>query len=362
MSNAIPEKMLAVTAYGPKDYRVEEKTTPRAKPGEVIIKVKACGICGSDVHAYHGAVADWGDENTPPWMIAPVTPGHEFWGEVVELGEGAAEKYDLEIGDRTISEQIIPCWECRYCKEGLHHLCNVHNIYGFQSKVAEGAMAEYMRYPVGALVYKIPEELSLEEAAAIEPLACASHAVERGDISLKDTVVIAGAGPIGLFAIQAAALKNPYKLVVIDINNERLKLAKKLGADIVLNPIEVNVKDEINNMTEGYGCDVFIEVTGNPNVVKTGLDILRKRGRFVEFSVFSGETTVDWTVIGEKKELSIIGGHLSPKMYPVAIELLAKKKVTVDGIVTHKFPLRDFTDALKQAENGTESIKVLLIP
>ncbi len=362
MSVDIPKEMLAVTAYGPGDYRLEHKPSPRARAGEVIVKVKACGICGSDVHAFHGAVADWGDENTAPWMIAPVTPGHEFWGEVVELGEGAAEKYNLKIGDRTISEQIIPCWECLYCQEGLHHLCNVHNIYGFQSEVAEGAMAEYLRYPAGALVYKIPESLSLEEAAAIEPLACASHAVECGDISLKDTVVIAGAGPIGLFAIQAAALKNPYKLIVIDISEERLELAKKLGADITLNPQKVDVKKEVDAMTGGYGCDVFIEVTGNPIVVKTGLNILRKRGRFVEFSVFSGDTTVDWTVIGEKKELRIIGGHLSPKMYPVAIELLANKKVTVDGIVTHKFALEDFHAALEQAQNAKESIKVLIIP
>ena len=362
MSVNIPESMTAVVAHGPEDYRVETIPTPRARPGEVIVKVRACGICGSDVHAFHGAAADWGDENTDPWMIAPVVPGHEFWGEVVELGEGAAEKYNLKIGDRTISEQIIPCWECLYCQEGLHHLCNVHNIYGFQSEVAEGAMAEYMRYPAGALVYKIPESLSLEEAAAIEPLACASHAVERGNISLKDTVVIAGAGPIGLFAIQAAALKNPYKLIVIDLSEERLELAKKVGADIVLNPTKVDVNQKIAEFTDGYGCDVFIEVTGNPNVVKTGLNILRKRGRFVEFSVFSGETTADWTIIGEKKELTIIGGHLSPNMYPVAIQLLAEKKVTVEGIVTHSFPLKDFHKALEQAQKPAEAIKVLLVP
>jgi threonine dehydrogenase-like Zn-dependent dehydrogenase len=361
MSN-IKDTMLAVVAYGPKDYRLETKKTPKAGKEEVIIKIKACGVCGSDVHAYHGAPAYWGNETTKAWMIAPVTPGHEFFGEVVELGEGAAEKYKINVGDWIIAEQIIPCNKCRYCFHGDYHLCSVHNMYGFQKDIAEGGMAEYMKLGSASLIHKIPKSISLEQAAVIEPLSCSIHAVQRGNIDFQDVVVIAGAGPIGLFMIQLAHLKTPKCLVVIDLNDSRLELSKKLGADITINPLKQDPVSIVNGLTDGYGCDVYIEATGNPKGVIQGLSMIRKKGRFVEFSVFGSDTTVDWSVVGEKKELDILGAHISPYTYPIAINLLERKLITAEGIVTQTFPLKDFQAAFKQAEKLDESIKVLITP
>ncbi|MBX9332578.1 alcohol dehydrogenase catalytic domain-containing protein, partial [Serratia marcescens] len=184
---------------------------------------------------------------------------HEFYGRIAALGEGAEGKY--RIGERVIAEQIVPCWECRYCKSGSYWMCETHNIYGFQKDVAEGGMAEYMRFSENAIVHKIPESLSHEDAVLIEPMACAIHTVARGDIQLDDVVVLAGAGPLGLCMVQVARLKTPKKLIVIDAIDERLALAKEFGADVVINPLKEDADQIVKSLTGGYGCDVYIEAT-----------------------------------------------------------------------------------------------------
>jgi L-iditol 2-dehydrogenase len=237
----------------------------------------------------------------------------------------------------------------------------VHNIFGFQREVADGGMAEYMRFPPTAIVHKIPDGISLEDAAIIEPLACAIHTVNRGDIQLSDVVVIAGAGPLGLMMVQVAHLKTPKKLVVIDLVDERLELAREYGADITINPKTDNALEAIRAITDQYGCDVYIETTGSPAGVTQGLELIRKLGRFVEFSVFGSDTTVDWSIIGDRKELDVRGAHLGPYCYPIAIDLLARGLVTSKGIVTHGFTLEEWDDAIEVA-NSLDSIKVLLRP
>ena len=170
-------------------------------------------------------------------------------------------------------------------------------------------MAEYMRFSENAIVHKIPESLSHEDAVLIEPMACAIHTVARGDIQLDDVVVLAGAGPLGLCMVQVARLKTPKKLIVIDAIDERPALAKEFGADVVINPLKEDADQIVKSLTGGYGCDVYIEATGAPIGVTRGLQMIRKLGRFVEFSVFGKETTVDWSIIGDRKELDIRGAH-----------------------------------------------------
>jgi L-iditol 2-dehydrogenase len=160
---------------------------------------------------------------------------------------------------------------------------------------------------------------------------------------------------------QVAHLKTPKKLVVIDLIDERLELAKQYGADVVINPTKDNALDVIKSLTDGYGCDVYIETTGAPIGVTQGLDLIRKLGRFVEFSVFGADATVDWSIIGDRKELDVRGAHLGPYCYPIAIDLLARGLVTSKGIVTHGFSLEEWDEAIKVA-NSTDSIKVLLKP
>lgn len=351
--------MQAVVCYGPKDYRVEEVSTPKANRGEVVIKVKACGICGSDLKVYHGADMYWAGED--PWLKAPVIPGHEFYGEVVGLGEGAAEIHNLQIGDRVTTDQINPCGNCRYCNSGKYWMCQVHNMYGFQTEVAEGAMAEYMKFSSNSKIYKITEGVSSEEASLIEPMACAIHAVQRATIEFEDMVVMAGAGTLGLCMIQLIKLKTPKKLVVLDTNDNRLNLAKQYGADICMNPAKEDVVQEVKDLTDGYGCDVYIEATGNPQGVIQGLEMIRKLGRYVEFSVFGKETATDWSVIGDKKELDIRGSHLGPYTYPIAIDLFERNLVSAEGIVTHTYDINDFSEAIKMAQHP-EAIKVSIKP
>lgn len=358
MSNPA-KQMTAIVCRAPQDYRVEQVARPTAGPRELVIRIGACGICASDCKCWSGAKMFWtGDD---PWVKAPVIPGHEFVGHVEEMGEGAAEHFGVTAGDHVIAEQIVPCERCRFCRSGQYWMCEVHNIFGFQRRVAEGGMAQYMRIPANARVHRIPPQIALDDAAIIEPLACAIHAVNRGGIQLDDVAVIAGAGPIGLMMVQVAKLKTPRKLVVIDMVAERLELATRYGADVVIDPARDDAKKIIRELTDGYGCDVYIEATGSPSGVVQGLDVIRRLGRFVEFSVFGKETTTDWSVIGDRKELDVRGAHLGPYCYPIAIDLLARGLVTSKGIVTHAYPLEQWDEAIKVA-NSLDSVKVLMKP
>jgi threonine dehydrogenase-like Zn-dependent dehydrogenase len=362
MSEAsLPKSMRAVVCHGPGDYRLEETPAPRPGPGEVVIRVEACGICASDVKCYSGAALFWGDARRPGFAQAPITAGHEFVGAVVGLGEGAAERYGLQVGDRAISEQIVPCWECRFCRRGQYHLCQVHDIYGFRRRTP-GGFAEYMKFPAGALNYRVPDELPPSHAALIEPLACSIHAVQRARIELGDVVVIAGCGPLGLGMVAAARLKSPGLLIAVDLADDRLARARRLGADLGLNPRSSNAIAEVRGLTEGYGCDVYIEATGHPASVEQGLHMVRKAGRFVEFSVMREPVTVDWTIIGDTKELDLYGSHLGPYCYPLAIDYLHRGLVDATQFVTHELPLEEFQRGIELVAAGKESVKVLLRP
>lgn len=359
----IPENMKAVICYGPKDYRLEVISTPEINEDEVLIKIGACGICAGDVKSYQGAAMFWGGGVLPPWNDAPVIPGHEFVGEVVAIGERAKEKYRLALGDMAIAEQIVPCGECRYCKSGKHWMCEKQNIYGHQKQIADGGMAEYMKFGARSTVYQVPKSIPTHLAAMIEPLSCSVHTVSRANIQFNDVVVVAGMGPIGLCKLQLAKLKNPKLLIAIDMKEKRLALAKELGADVILNPSKVDAVEEVKKLTDGYGCDVYIHNSGHPSGVIQGLQMVRKLGTFVEFSVFSAETSVDWSIVGDRKEMNILGAHISGQEgYSVAIDFLKRDIIKVDDIVTHQFKLDDFQEAFALAEKGEESIKVVLVP
>ncbi|MEP6942327.1 MAG: alcohol dehydrogenase catalytic domain-containing protein [Betaproteobacteria bacterium] len=353
------ESMTAIVCHGPKDYRVETIGKPSPGRNELVIRIAACGICASDCKCWSGAKMFW--SGASPWVKAPVVPGHEFFGHVEMLGEGAAEHFGIAKGDRVIAEQIVPCEKCRYCRSGKYWMCEVHNIFGFQRQVADGGMAQFMRIPPTAIVHKVPHEMPLDDAAIIEPLSCAIHAVQRGDIQLDDVVVIAGAGPIGLMMVQVAHLKTPRKLVVIDLVPERLDLALRFGADVVIHPDKEDAAKAVRALTGGYGCDVYIEATGSPTGPVQGLELIRKLGRFVEFSVFGKDTTADWSIIGDRKELDIRGAHLGPYCYPIAIDLLSRGLVTSKGIVTHGYTLEQWDEAIAMADS-LDSIKVLMRP
>jgi threonine dehydrogenase-like Zn-dependent dehydrogenase len=358
----VPQTMKAVRVYGVEDYRLEEVPVPQAGPGEVLVCVLATGICASDVKTYFGAARVWGGGGMSAYIQTPVIPGHEFVGEVVALGEGAGRKHGLALGDLAVSEQIVPCWQCRFCRRGQYWMCQQHDIYGFVRGRAEGSWAQYMRFPANAINHLVPADVAPKHAALIEPLACAIHAVERGGIQLDDVVVIAGLGPIGMCMLQVARLKSPALLIGLDLQPTRLALAEELGADLALNPAEEDVVRRVLDLTEGYGCDVYIEASGAGPAVPQGLEMIRKLGTFVEFSVHGGPVAVDWSIVGDAKELDIHGAHLGPYCYPKAIRYIRDGTVAADKIVTHALPLTDFARGIDLVHDQSESLKVVLLP
>ena len=355
----LPEKMTALVAYAPNDYRLEEIAVPRAGKGEIVVKVEACGICASDLKCLHGAPSLWGGDGSPPYVKAPVVPGHEFIGRVVELGEEV--RGGFKIGDRVISEQIVPCGVCRFCMTGKYWMCQKHDLYGFQYNV-NGGMAEYMKFTKEGLNYRVPDALPIESAILIEPYGCAYHCVDRSGAGNEDVVVLSGAGTLGLGMTGALRQRNPKLLIVLDMKDNRLALAKKFGADIVMNPGKEDAVGKVRALTDGYGCDVYIEATGHPASVNQGMEMIRKLGTFVEFSVFGQSVTLDWSIIGDRKELDVLGSHLSPYCYDTVIEWIGNGKLPTAGVVTHTYPLKQWKEAFALAEKAEDSLKVILIP
>jgi L-iditol 2-dehydrogenase len=354
-----PETMKALVAYSQTDYRFEaDYPTPECGDDDIIIKTEACGICAGDLKCMHGAPMFWGDTLQPAYVKPPFIPGHEFLGVIVETGK-QVEGY--AVGDRVTADQILPCGECRFCKSGHYWMCQPHNIFGFQH-TNNGGMAEYVRYPKNAVIHKVPHDMPLEKALLIEPYACSKHAVDRANIQCDDIVVISGAGTLGLGMITYAALKHPRALIALDMIDSRLEKAKEFGATHVFNPGKTDVSGTILAMTGGYGCDVYIEATGHPSSVIQGLSLIRKLGTFVEFSVFGEPATVDWSIIGDRKELNILGSHLSPYCFPYVIDGIVSGVLKTEGVIRNMFPLEKWEKGFEYASGKYGDFKVALIP
>ena len=353
--------MKAVVCHGPMDYQLEDVEIPTPSKGEALVRVEAVGICASDLKCYHGAAKFWGDANRAAWAETEVIPGHEFVGEIAEIDEEASKRWGVVVGDRVVAEQIVPCEDCRYCKRGEYWMCAPHRMFGFKRKTP-GAMASYMVFSKNSRVHKISKSVKPAHAAYAEPLSCALHAVERANIKNTDVVVVAGCGPIGLGMIAGADAKKPAILIALDLDDRKLAVAKECGATITINIGRENAVEIVRELTEGYGADIYLEGTGHPSAVAQGLQILRKLGTFVLYSVFKEDVTVDWSIISDDKELDVLGAHLGPHCWPAAIAMIESGKLPLDKICTHQLPLADFQKGLDMVSAGNESIKVSLIP
>ena len=241
-------------------------------------------------------------------------------------------------------------------------MCEKHDLFGFQNNV-NGGMAEYVRLTKEAIPYLIPESLAIEKAILTEPYACSWHCVDRAQIGNTDVVVLSGVGTLGLGMVGAIRQRNPKTLVVLDMNDARLEKAKEFGADIIMNPGKTDVVSAIKDLTGGYGCDIYIEATGHPSSVEQGLQCIRKMGRFVEFSVFAEKVSVDWSIISDRKELDLLGVHLSPYCYDTVIDWIESGKLPTNGVVSHKLPLGSWKEGFDAAAAGAEgTFKVVLVP
>lgn len=351
--------MKALRMYGPNDFRIDDMAVPQIEDdNEIIIRVLAAGICAGDVKTLHGGIRIWGTSPETRYIQAPCIGGHEFYGEVVEMG---ANVQNINIGDLMISEQIVPCGKCVYCQSGQYWMCRESDVYGFKNHT-QGAFAKYMKFNSRGINHKIPKDMKPEDAVLIEPYACSMHAVERGKIRHQDVVVISGLGVIGLGMVNAARIRSPKLLVGLDLRENRRQKGLEFGCDLVMDPSKEDVVARIKELTGGYGCDVYIEAVGTEKSVQQGLAMIRNLGRFVEFGVFPDFIKADWNIIGDTKEIDILGSHLGPYCYEPVIKGIHEGIIRTNGVCSHMFPLVEWKKAFEIAQNDPSAIKVALIP
>jgi L-iditol 2-dehydrogenase len=337
--------MKQIELHAPEDIRLIESARPAAGEGEVLLSIARVGICGSDLHAYHGR---------HPYIQLPVVPGHEFSGTIVELGKGVDH---LQVGQRVTVEPSLVCGKCYNCTHGHYNICSNLKVIGCQTN---GAFGEFLAVPASKVLV-LPDELTWEQAALVEPLAVGVHAARMGKVQTGDRVLIFGAGTIGLMVLQAAKVMGAGKVMVSDLFQERLDLAEELGADYAVNPRTQDLENEIKDKFGAEGVDVIIECVGISATMKEAIRLARKGTRIVVAGVFEEPVQVDLGLV-QDHELELAGTlmYLNDD-FPFAIEAIRSGKARVDPLITHRFPLEEAARAFKVADGRKEAIKVLLI-
>jgi len=331
-------------------FEFAEVAIPEPKPGEVLMKVKAAALCGTDIHIY-----DWNLWAQNANLTLPMVAGHEAAGEIAALGEGVT---DLQIGDRVAGETHIPCGHCLQCLTGEQHICANLKIWGVHTN---GCFAEYATIPA-LCARKIPDEISFQVGSILEPLGTAFRAASESEVQ-GNTLVVIGCGPIGLFAVGSAAMMGASKLIAIDISEFRLAGAKAMGATHLLNPQKDNVVEAILELTKGAGSDAIIEASGNVEAIKQAFKYLRKGGRFAMIGM-PGKL-IELELVGEVvfKEAKIFGIH-GRKMFSTWKSMqgaLASGKLDVAPVLTHEMPMSAFEEAIQLAKSGLTN-KAILMP
>ena len=295
--------MKAALWYAKKDVRVEEIEEPKVTSDGVKIKVKWCGICGSDLHEYLGGpiFIPVGQPHPLSGTTVPVVLGHEFSGDVVEVGENVA---NFKAGDRVIVEPIVACGKCPACLEGKYNLCSSLGFHGLCG--SGGGFAEYTVFPE-KFIHKIPDEMSYEQAALVEPMTVALHSVRVGNFKTGDTALVLGSGPIGLATIECLKAAGAKLVIVLQRKSIRQEYAKRAGADVVLDPNEVNIVEEVKKLTNGVGVDVAFETTGAQIGIDTGIDSIKFEGTLVITSIWESDAILDpneVNIVEEVKKLT----------------------------------------------------------
>ena len=329
-----------------KPHSLTVRSTPvrTLLPNEVLLKVQACGVCGTDVHIVDGA-----SRSNPPVVL-----GHEFIGIIEDVGGGA---HELISGQHAAVDPNISCGVCYFCRRGLVHLCTNLRALGVDR---DGGMAEYCIVP-SQQIYPLPHGIPTEAAAFVEPVSCAVHGIERANISAGDTVVIIGGGTIGLIMLQLAGNAGACRIILVEPNERKRLIASQLGAYVLLDPTVHDTKTAVMDITN-VGADVVIECVGKPQTAELALEIVRRGGTVEFFGVCP---------IGEKisvepnqvyfKELTVVGSYINPHTFSRAIALLDAGKVRVDKFQIDKFPLEGVREALALQREG-KTIKSIIEP
>ena len=342
--------MNAAMLYGVRDLRLEALDIPEVSEGEVLVKVKAATTCGTDLKIYQRGYVE-------KIIKLPTVFGHEWAGEVVEVGK------NLEWpakGMRVRAGNSAPCLHCTMCQKGKYNLCeNMIWLWG--------AYAEYIKVPARMVLVnmqEIPPHVSYEEASVAEPLACVLHGVEEAKVRLGDSIAIIGTGPIGLLHMLTVKKMGAEKTIVIDVVDERLDFAKKLGADVTINSARENVVEKVRKYTSGYGVDVAIEAIGLPITWEQALNLARKGGTVLEFGGCPPGTEIKLNAEQlHYGELRVLGAfHTTPLHFRKALSLIASRTIDVRPLITRKMKLGDLKEAFKILSTSKTDIKIAIIP
>lgn len=347
MSN---RRMNAAMLYGVKDLRIQETEIPRVGDGEVLVKVGAATTCGTDLKIYQRGYVE-------KIIKLPTIFGHEWAGEVVDVGT------KLEWprkGMRVRAGNSAPCLHCTMCQKGKYNLCeNMIWLWG--------AYAEYIKVPARMVLVnmqEIPAHVSYEEASLAEPLACVLHGVEEAGVKLGDNVAIIGAGPIGLLHLLTVKKMGVEKAIMIDLVEERLDFAKKMGADETINSGRENAMEKVREYTSGYGADVAIEAIGIPATWEQALKLARKGGTVLEFGGCPPGTEIrldaEQLHYGEMKVLGAF--HTTPLHFRKALSLIASRTIDVRPLITRKMKLAQLREAFNILSTSKNEIKIAIVP
>ncbi len=342
-------KALVLTEYKKLEYL--DYPIPVISADEVLIKVKACGICGSDVHGYDGSTGR---------RIPPIIMGHEASGEIVETG---ADVTGWKVGDRVTFDSTIYCGKCEYCKQGLVNLCDNRKVLGVSVKeyCQNGAFAEFVAVPQHIL-YHLPDQVSYQQAALVEPLSIAFHAVNLTPIRLNDTAVVVGSGMIGLLIIQTLKISGVGKVIALDVKPHRLELAKKCGADDCLRSDDLSVAKEISNLTHLKGANIAFDVVGTEQSMATALASLCKGGNLTLIGNITPEVLLPLQSV-VTRQITIRGSCASNGEYAACLDFIAQGLINVDLIMEKAAPLKEGAHWFDRLYGNKEDLlKVLLEP
>lgn len=327
--------MKAARWYAPRDLRIEDVEAPVAGPGEVVIAVKRAGICGTDLHDYIGPAKSIPVDQPHPLTghKAPVIMGHEFSGDVTEIGEGVE---NIKTGDRVCVMPLHRCGKCYFCQRGLYHLCVMQAGTGLQWYW--GAFADYCKVH-SYNVIKMPNNMTYEQGALVEPTALAMYALDRGNFKAGDKVFIAGGGPTAVLDLLCLKAFGAGAVYMSETQSGRRDRLKEYGADEVFNPIEENVEEAVKDLTEGVGADIAIDCTGSQGGINDCFHVLRNRGMYVQSGLAVGKIEVEpweWAL----KDLNMCGlWCYNTYDFPKVINVIANGSVPVEKVVTRTISL-----------------------
>lgn len=332
----------------PLSINIKKVSIPVPKRDEALVKVHCIGVCGSDIHYYeHGKIGRYE-------VKEPIILGHELSGEVVEVGKDVT---NVSVGDRVAVEPGVTCGRCNYCKSGRYNLCP--DVVFMATPPVDGAWAEYITIRSDFL-FKLPDEISFEEGALLEPLSVGIHAMNRGRVGPGDGIFVSGLGPIGLLTIEAAKMFGVTQIYASDIVPFRREKALKMGATAVFDPLQSNILDELQKVSY-EGVNVVVETSGNQHAISETLKIVNRGGRVVLVGLptvndipFNVPYLID-------SEIDIVGIFRYANTYPIAIQSLQKSKSYLENVITHKFALKDIKEAVELARTQKDkSIKIMI--